>query len=69
MDEMIQIIQRHGHFETGSRQPKLIAQDWLDEGFDHQQASEWIDSGCWSPVLAGALRDQGISPAEAGLPG
>ena len=69
MQEMLQLIQSSGQFESGSRQPKLIAQDWLDEGFSHQAAAEWIGSGCWSPVVARALQDQGISAAEAGLPG
>lgn len=68
MDEMVSLISSRGEFENGSRQPRLIAQDWLDEGFDHQEANRWIDAGCWSPVLAAALRDQGISPDEAGIP-
>ena len=68
MDDMVSLISTRGEFESGSRQPRLIAQDWIDEGFDRQEASSWIDAGCWSPVLAAVLRDRGISPAEAGLP-
>jgi hypothetical protein len=69
MQEMLQLIQTTGQFESSSRQPKLIAQDWLDEGFDHHSAAAWIDAGCWSPIIARSLHNQGISAAEAGLPG
>jgi len=69
MKQMVALIQTTGDFDQGSRQPRLIAQDWLDEGFDHQSAATWIDAGCWSPVVAAAMRDQGLSPDEIGLPG
>lgn len=68
MDEMVLLINRLGEFESGSRQPRLIAQDWLDEGFTHQEAEEWIQAGCWIPPLAKAMQEAGISPEAAGLP-
>ena len=68
MEDMLRVVQRLGHFDNGSRQPRLIAQDWLDEGFDHQEAEQWISSGCWAPPLARAMADSGITPELAGLP-
>ena len=68
MEEMVQIIQSTGEFDAGSRQPKLIAQDWLDEGFTHGEAEQWISAGCWSPPLARVMADSGIDAELAGLP-
>jgi len=68
MKEMLHLIQKLGDFDSGSQQPRLIAQDWLDEGFDHQQAEAWISSGCWSPPLAKSMAEAGITPELAGLP-
>ena len=68
MEEMIQVIRSTGQFENGSRQPKLIAQDWIDEGFAHDEAAQWISSGCWSPPLARVMAEAGITPELAGLP-
>lgn len=64
---MLQIIQGAFEFESGSRQPRLIAKDWIEEGFEPHTAKLWIDSGVWSPVLAAELRRQGVHPDEAGL--
>lgn len=65
---MLDLIQRHGDFPRGSRQPRLIAQDWIDEGFTPPEAEAYLRAGVVSPPLARVFADRGITAELVGLP-
>lgn len=41
------------------------ARDWIDERFDAEGTSEWIEAGFWNPYAAGKLSKIGIYADEA----
>ncbi len=41
------------------------ARDWIDESFDAEGASEWIEAGFWNSYAAGKLQKIGIFADEA----
>jgi len=41
------------------------AQSWLDEDFDTQDASLWVESGFWNASAAAACRDYGMDAQDA----
>lgn len=42
------------------------AAEWLDAGVPVDEVPSWIESGTWEAASAAALRDAGITAAQAG---
>lgn len=43
-----------------------VAEEWVDAGFDCDDATEWWQAGCFDAASAEILRDAGITPEQAG---
>jgi len=52
------------HWTGGYDQLPMIAQRWMDAGFDADTMKEWTAIGVWEPRIAQALANTGISAEQ-----
>lgn len=60
---MIAVIDWRGDSFSGS-DVRETAEGWIEQGFDSDDASEWMDAGVWDAETAAELRDEEITPAQ-----
>lgn len=64
--ELAELIRGYGEALHGNETPEEVASQWAEAlpeaSLMHFQ--EWFDSGFWSPDVARALADAGVSPRE-----
>jgi len=41
-----------------------LAEEWLDDFDDPDDARAWMEAGFWNPCTAGRVRDLGIAPED-----
>ena len=66
IQQLADLITEYGETFCGSERPEYVAPQWIEAlpGADIQDFRQWFDRGFWSPEVAGALANAGISPWE-----
>lgn len=60
---MTTVLEQHDVWAHGG-DPRGFADEWMRESFTPGQVDSWLDSGIYSPSMAGDLRDEGITPID-----
>ena len=60
------VLLRHGRRALGMEDPDSVAREWVEAGFtDAGDVDAWLTAGAVWPDSAAALRDAGVTPAQA----
>ncbi len=65
-DDMESVIAARGEWAHGGDLAGVTNQ-WRSAGFEPPETADWLDSGTFDADAARALRDAGITPAQAGM--
>lgn len=63
LHQMVEMIKGHGPRFIGVN-AEDEAQEWIDHGFDVDDANEWCKIGVWEQSVAARLRDDGLTPEQ-----
>lgn len=65
--DIARVLITHGPVYSGGdqRTAEMIADDWLDHGFDAETTDEWCSAGCWTASVAAEFADAGMTPRNA----
>lgn len=63
LQAMKSAVSSFGEMFSGGDEESLnrVAQEWIDEGFSNDGASEWMSAGFWDAAVASEIYDAGIS--------
>lgn len=61
---MVGVIESAGIRVTGGESAEGVAREWIDAGLTPEQASTYIEAGCWDSDLVAALVAAGITAEQ-----
>ncbi|HWI08226.1 MAG TPA: hypothetical protein VNT54_12025 [Solirubrobacteraceae bacterium] len=62
----VDTIKRFGELADRGDDPRKAARAWSAEGFDDEEAAQWLEARCFDPQAARDLADLGVTPGQAG---
>ena len=67
LEHMVSVLVAQGSWAYGKDTHLMeVAREWLQEGFNAEDANEWLTSGCFDPKAAREFDDALIAPDEVG---
>ena len=68
MSRISLVLERHGKMALGGAPAVVVAQAWIDAGFDDpEEVDDWLRAGCSNADGAHALEMAGITPEQAAI--